>query len=147
MVFSMSVTVKKSKLLYLLDRIANEQDFFSRVITGDETWTFNTILRPRGKVRRGTLWALLDQRKLEWANLRSNQYWFVFLTEGESSTQNCSSKDVISGLWKTSKRSWNSFDPKQIFGKMRNWINYFQDMPYCRVIMNSELNLRAPKAM
>ena len=36
----------------------------------------NTILRPRDKIRRGTVWALLDQRKLEWANRRSNQCWF-----------------------------------------------------------------------
>ena len=39
---------------------------------------FNMILRPRGKVRRGTLWALLDQRKLEWANRISNQCWFFW---------------------------------------------------------------------
>jgi hypothetical protein len=45
---------------------------------------FNTILTLRGKVRSGTLWALLDQRKLEWANRRSNQCWFVFLTECKS---------------------------------------------------------------
>ena len=46
---------RKTKCFDLLDRIANEQDFFSRVITGDESWIFNKILRPRGKVRRGTL--------------------------------------------------------------------------------------------
>ena len=31
---------KKNKCFDLLDRIANEQDFFSRVITGDESWIF-----------------------------------------------------------------------------------------------------------
>ena len=45
----------------------------------------NTILRPRGKVRSGTLRALLDLRKLEWANRRSNQCWLVFLIECKSS--------------------------------------------------------------
>ena len=54
----------KSKCFDLLDRIANVQDFFSHVIT-DESWIFNMILRPRGKVRRGSLRALLGQRKLE----------------------------------------------------------------------------------
>ena len=37
---------RKNKCFDLLDRIANEQGFFSRVITGDGF--FNTILRPRG---------------------------------------------------------------------------------------------------
>ena len=46
---------RENKCFDLLDRIANEQDFFSRVITGDESWIFNAILRSRGKVRRGTL--------------------------------------------------------------------------------------------
>ena len=39
MVFRMSDTVKKT-CFDLLDRIADEQDFFSRVITGDESWIF-----------------------------------------------------------------------------------------------------------
>ena len=48
--------IKKNKCFNLHDRIANEQDFFIRVITGDESWIFfNRILRPRGKVRRATL--------------------------------------------------------------------------------------------
>jgi hypothetical protein len=46
---------RKKQVFDLLDRFANEQSFFIRVITGDESWIFNTILRPRGKVRRGTL--------------------------------------------------------------------------------------------
>ena len=37
----MSVTIeKRNKCFDLLDRIANEQDFFSRVITDDESWVF-----------------------------------------------------------------------------------------------------------
>ena len=31
---------RKNKCFDLLDRIANEQDFFSHVITGDESWIF-----------------------------------------------------------------------------------------------------------
>ena len=31
------VTIEKKNYFYPLDRIANEQDFFSRVITGDES--------------------------------------------------------------------------------------------------------------
>jgi len=38
-VFSMSVIIEKKKF-DLHDRIANEKDFFSRVITGDESWIF-----------------------------------------------------------------------------------------------------------
>ena len=39
-VFSMSVTIEKNTC-FDLERIANEQDFFSRVITGDdESWIF-----------------------------------------------------------------------------------------------------------
>ena len=90
-----------------LDRITNEEDFFIRVITGDELWIFNTILRSRGKVRRGTLWALLGQRKLEWANRRSNQCWFDFFREGKSSFYLniiISSNDVISRFQKIYNR-------------------------------------------
>jgi hypothetical protein len=46
---------KKNKSFDFLERIANEEDFFSCVITGDESWIFNTVLRTRGKVMRGTL--------------------------------------------------------------------------------------------
>jgi hypothetical protein len=31
---------RKNNCFDLLDRIANEQDFFSQVITGDESWIF-----------------------------------------------------------------------------------------------------------
>ena len=73
-----SMCYNRKNKCFDLDRITNEEDFFIRVITGDELWIFNTILRSRGKVRRGTLWALFDRRKLEWANRRSNQCWFFF---------------------------------------------------------------------
>jgi len=54
------VCYNKKTVIYFLDKIANEQDFFSRVIIGDESLIFNTILRSRGKIRRGTLRALFD---------------------------------------------------------------------------------------
>ena len=51
---------------------------------------FITILRLRGKVRRGTLWALLNQTKHEWANRRSKQCWFFFLQKGNRPHRICS---------------------------------------------------------
>jgi len=48
------VCYEKNKCFNLLDRIVNEQDLFSRVITGSHR-VFNKILRPIGNVRRGTL--------------------------------------------------------------------------------------------
>ena len=37
MVLSMSVTIEKNEHFDLLDRMANEQDFFSRVMPDDES--------------------------------------------------------------------------------------------------------------
>lgn len=51
---------------------------FSRMITGDDAYIFNTIQRPRDLVRSGTLRALLYQRKLEWAIWKYIWSWFVF---------------------------------------------------------------------
>ena len=64
---------RKNKCFELLDRIANEQGFFSSVITEDESWIFlNTILRPRGKVSDGgvglQIWRLA-------ANILNKQSW------------------------------------------------------------------------
>ena len=74
MVFSMSVTIekrkKKNKCFDPLDSSKISLVLWSQVMNRG---FFNTILRPRG-----ILWALLDQRKIGWANRRSNQCWFVF---------------------------------------------------------------------
>ena len=102
------VCYEKNKCFNLLDRIVNEQDLFSRVITGSHR-VFNKILRPIGNVRRGTLWALLDYRKLKWVNRRSNQCWFFL--QGKSSfflNFKMSSTDIISGLYKISKRVYQT---------------------------------------
>ena len=61
---------RKKKKVYLIFLTESPMSKTSSVVWSQvmKHGFFNTILRPRGKVRRGTLWALLDQRKLEWAN-------------------------------------------------------------------------------
>ena len=103
---------KKASVLIFSTESAMSKISFVLWSQGMNHGFFNTILRPRSKVRRGTLWATLDQRKLQWANRRSNQCWFVFLfvfieRECKSSfflNLKISSKNVISGFYKTSKR-------------------------------------------
>ena len=58
--------------LDFLDRLEREPEFFSRVITGDESWLFEYDPETKRQVGSGTLQTLPVPRKRERANPKSN---------------------------------------------------------------------------
>ena len=56
---------RRDVCLDLLDRLEREPEFFSRVITGDESWILSKIPRQNAKVGIGTLQTLPVPRKRE----------------------------------------------------------------------------------
>ena len=81
--------------LDLLDRLEREPEFFSCVITGDESF-WSTTPRQNAKFESGTLQTLPVPRKRERANPKSNRCSFVFLTVRGSSTRNLCHQDKLS---------------------------------------------------
>ena len=59
---------RRDVCLDLLNRLEREPEFFSRVITGDDSWILEYDPRQKAKVGRGTLQTLPVLRKRERAN-------------------------------------------------------------------------------
>ena len=64
--------------LDLLDRLEREPEFFSRVITGDESCILEYDPYTKRQIGSGTLQTLPVPREREWGNLKSNRCSFVF---------------------------------------------------------------------
>jgi len=58
-------SIRRDVCLHLLDRLEREPEFFSRVITGDESWIFEYDPRQIPEVGSDTLQALPVPRKRE----------------------------------------------------------------------------------
>jgi len=56
---------RRDACLDLLDRLEREPEFFSRVITGDESWILEYDLKTKRQVMSGTLQTLPIPRKRE----------------------------------------------------------------------------------
>jgi len=82
--------------LDLLDHPESEPEFFSRIITGDESWILE--YDPETK-RQSWEWHTANSplpRKQKSANPKSKRYSFVFLTVRGSSTRNLCHQDKLS---------------------------------------------------
>ena len=87
---------RKDARLDLLDRLERDPEFFSRVITGDESWILE--YDPVTK-RQSREWHTANSprpKKARRTNPKSNRCSFVFLTVRGSSTRNLYRQDKLS---------------------------------------------------
>jgi hypothetical protein len=79
MVFSMSVTIEKNKCFDLLDRIDNEEDFFSRVITGSQDFLYDPETKRQSKERHTVSSPRPKQARMSKSKIKSMLICFFFL--------------------------------------------------------------------
>ena len=90
--------------------LEREPKFFSRVITGDESWILEYDHETKDQNRECHTQTVPVPRNREWANLKSNLCSFVFLTVRGSSTrnlwhkENCQSNILSGSPWKTQEK-------------------------------------------